>query len=68
MKVYRIYAGLIGQEKQIMEFLLTENGNIWCDITELDKHGAPAFEQRIPLVLGEHQMVIVVPRHAEIIE
>jgi hypothetical protein len=49
MKVYRIYAGPTGAEKQIAEFLLTEGTNIYCEITELDAHGAPQFQGNIEL-------------------
>jgi hypothetical protein len=66
MKVYRIYAGPTGAEKQIAEFLLTEDSNIYCEITELDEQGAPQLERRVPLVLSDTQQVIIVPRNAEV--
>jgi hypothetical protein len=66
VKVYRIYGGPAGNEKQIAEFLLTEGSNIYCDITELDAHGAPQFERRVPLVLADTQLLIIVPKHAEV--
>jgi hypothetical protein len=66
MKVYRIYAGPVGNEKQIAEFLLTEGCDAYCEITELDAQGAPQFERPVPLVLADNQRLIIVPHNAEI--
>ncbi len=30
------------------KFLVTEGDNVYCEITELDAPGAPAFERRVP--------------------
>jgi hypothetical protein len=44
------------------KFLVTEGDNVYCEITELDAHGAPAFERRVPLVLADNQQLIIVPK------